>query len=134
MSRIECGSLTQVGRDGVEYRGEVQLGDRLDGVLILKKHRRAGASDDHPDFVIEYAPRNGSPRPIGAGWLKNGDRVGDFITMTLDDPDWPSPLNLSAFPPTTSRGETSWAVVWSRPRGVRVQDRPASPQGASHAD
>ena len=130
MSKVDCGSLAQVGHDGVEFRGQVQLSNRLDGTLILRKHRRSGTTDDHPDYSIEYMPRNGSSRPIGAGWIKNGERAGDFISMTLDDPDWPSSLYLTAFPPAKERGETSWIVVWSRPRGARIQDeRPQSQNG-----
>lgn len=129
MSKIDCGTLSQVAAEGVEFRGHVLLGNRLDGTLILRKHRRSGATNDHPDYAIEYTPRNGSARPMGAGWIKNGERAGDFISMTLDDPDWPSPLYLSAFPPAKERGETSWIVVWTRPRGVRVQDAPSSEKG-----
>lgn len=126
MSKIDCGTLAKAGQDGVEFRGHVHVGSRLDGELILRKHRRSGSPGDNPDFSIEYAPRIGDPRPIGAGWIKGGVRVGDFISMTLDDPDWPSPLYLQAFPPARERGETAWTIVWTRPRGVRVQDE-ASP-------
>lgn len=122
MSKIDCGALAHLGKDGIEYRGQVQLGARLDGTLTLRRHPRAGSSNEHPDYTVEYAHRDGAPHVVGAAWIKNGQRVGDFISMTLDDPDWTSPLNLTAFPPSRERGETSWPVVWSRPRGARVQD------------
>ena len=44
---------------------------------------------------------------MGAAWLKNSERASDFISITLDDPDWPSPVNLTAFPNTGERGETN---------------------------
>ena len=128
MSKIDCGTLTHTRQDGLEFRGPVRLGNRLDGILTLRKHRRSGSSDDNPDFGIEYAPRNGPVRPIGAGWIKNGARAGDFISMTLDDPDWASPVYLQAFPPAKERGETSWVIVWTRPRAARVQDESPSPE------
>lgn len=128
MGKIDCGTLAQIGLDGVEFRGHVQLGNRLDGTLTLRKHRRAGTSSNNPDYSIEYTPRSGGTRPIGAGWIENGERAGDFISMTLDDPDWPSPLYLTAFPPAKERGETSWIVVWTRPRGARVQDERSQSQ------
>ena len=122
MSRIDCGTLSPVRANGIEFQGPVRLGDRLDGELILKKHGNAGSSGTHPDYTVEYAPTGGRPRQIGAAWQKNGVRVADFLSMTLDDPDWSSPLNLSAFPPQAERGGSAWTLVWSRPRGARVQD------------
>jgi len=128
MSKIDCGTLTLVRQGNIEFRGEVQLGSRLDGTLVLRKHRRAGSSGDSPDYSIEYKPRNGNARPLGAAWLKNGERAGDFVSMTLDDPDWSAPTYLTAFAPAKDRGETSWVIVWTRPRGARVQDEPPSPE------
>ena len=118
MTRIDCGQLSRVGKDGIEFQGIVRLGARLDGTLALRKHPRAGTSEDHPD-----APNEGRPRPIGAGWIKNSERVSDFISMTLDDPDWPAPLNLTAFPRTSDHADSIWTIVWSRPRGARIQDQ-----------
>ena len=129
MSKIDCGALAEVGKDGVEFRGPVRLGNRLDGELTLRKHRRSGSPGDKPDFCVEYIPRIGDPRPIGAGWIKGGIRVRDFISMTLDDPDWPSPVYLQAFPPVRERGETAWTIVWTRPRGARVQNEAPTSQG-----
>jgi len=120
MSKIDCGTLTRTDKDGVEFQGSIQIGRRLDGILILRKHARAGISDDHPDFAVEYSPQNGRARPIGAAWIKNGKQVGDFISLALDDPDWPSPLNLSAFPKSTNPDESAWVIVWTRPRGLRI--------------
>jgi uncharacterized protein (DUF736 family) len=131
MSKIDCGSLTRIGKEGAELRGPVSLGNRLDGVLLLRRHPRAGSSEDHPDFAVEYAPRGSHARSVGAGWLKKGERAGDFITMTVDDPDWPSPLNLTAFRGNEG-GEEVWTIVWSRPRVGRVDD--ASPPRGGRLD
>ena len=92
MSKIDCDTLVAVGKNGIEFQGRIQLGARLDGTLTLRKHPRAGSSDDHPDLLVDYAPAGGVSRPVGAAWIKNGRQVGDFISMTLDDPDWPSSL------------------------------------------
>ena len=120
---IDCGQLALSGKDGGEFRGTIQLGARLDGQIVLKKHPRAGTSDDHPDYVVEYASGSGRLRPIGSAWIKNSDRIGDFFSITVDDPDWSSPLNLTAFPSNKGHGEATWIIVWSRPRAVRAQDQ-----------
>ncbi|MBL7099975.1 MAG: DUF736 family protein [Alphaproteobacteria bacterium] len=115
MSKIDCGSLASIKKDGVEFEGRIQLGARLNGTLILRKHARAGSSDDHPDYTIAYKPLSGQERPVGAGWIKSG-RNGDFISLALDDPDWLAPINLTAFSPGSSGPDQHWTLVWSRPR------------------
>ncbi len=45
MSKIECGHLIAIRNDGAEFRGQCQLGNRLDGTLVLKKHPRAGSAE-----------------------------------------------------------------------------------------
>jgi uncharacterized protein (DUF736 family) len=118
-ARLRCGELKPVPGGGeLKFKGYVRLWDMLDGELQLRDHPRAKRSEDAPDFEVFYAPRNGANfTPAGAGWLKNGERASDFISMTLDNPNWHSSLNLTAFAPE-STGD-GWNVVWSRPRAAQ---------------
>jgi uncharacterized protein (DUF736 family) len=125
LSNIDCGSLTRIDRGGIHLKGPIRLGARLDGVLALIKHPRAGTSGDHPDYLAEYTPQGGSPRPAGAAWNKHSDRIGGFISISLDDPDWPSPINLTAFPIKGDQDNPTWVIVWSRPRGPRAPEQDA---------
>ena len=118
MSQIRCGNLKRLDK-GDGLGGAVQLGSRLDGAIYLTKSTRERTGDNSPDYDVSYQPKGGSTRLVGAAWIKNHPNVGDFLTLSLDDPDWTSPLNLTAFPPDKSDG--AWQLVWSRPRGSRVQ-------------
>jgi len=127
MSQLKCGTIRRVPADhsmrkerGIHFFGEVTLGIRLNGDLtFVQAEQRDGASADAPDFDVVYKPRGGHARAAGAAWIKSGPRVGDFLSISMDDPDWASPLNLTAFPPDSG---DMWRIVWSRPRGARVQD------------
>lgn len=135
MSQIECGRLTKVESPvavgGVEFRGQIVLGSRIDKYVFLIAKRpydqngnpvdRNGNSPTH-DVCVKR--ETGNYQVIGAAWTKASEKVegGGFLSITLDDPDWPAPLNLSAFPP---RRGIEWRVVWQRPRGERIQDQAA---------
>lgn len=74
--------------------------------------------EDSPDFTA-YAVDGGDNIPLGSGWKKQrrdvrGQVVGWFISLTLDDPSFPAPLNVAAFPGDATGAP--WQVVWNRPR------------------
>jgi uncharacterized protein (DUF736 family) len=50
---------------------------------------------------------------IGAGWKRKGDKVGDYVSLTIDDPSFAQPLRANLFP-ATSDGKT-FHLIWSRP-------------------
>jgi uncharacterized protein (DUF736 family) len=130
-TQIQCGHLqAKKSKDGqgTEFQGTVRLIGRLNGTIVLMLHPNAAnaTNENHPDYEVFYQPAGETHAfPVGAAWLKEGERVGEFLSITMAHPDWADDLNLSAFPPNTQRSETAWRVVWSRPRGARVQDQPA---------
>jgi uncharacterized protein (DUF736 family) len=54
-----------------------------------------------PDYKIVAWGDKGVEAIIGAGWIKRMKKVGredeEFITLTIDDPSFPQPLNVAAF-------------------------------------
>lgn len=50
---------------------------------------------------------------IGAGWKRRGDKVGDYVSLALDDPSFVQPLRANLFP-ATSDGNT-FHLIWTRP-------------------
>ena len=74
--------------------------------------------DGSPDFVV-YADEGGDMVEIGAAWQRqvqarganNGRR---FLSITLDDPSFPAPLNVAAFQP--DQDGLPWGITWTRPR------------------
>lgn len=74
---------------------------------------------DSPDLTV-YAKEGGDLIPVGSAWKKESDRgreVVRFLSITLDDPSFPAPLNLAAFP--EDHDPTQFRVVWNRPRQAR---------------
>jgi uncharacterized protein (DUF736 family) len=116
---MECGYLKSTTDKNQPYAftGEVNVGKRVNGTIGLIKNPRAAkpdAPDGTPDYIVTYRTAGSKypPRNIGSAWLKHSDKATDFLSITLDDPDWSSPLNLAAF----ADGEGEFRVVWSRPR------------------
>lgn len=82
---------------------------------IAAADKRGGES---PDFQV-YARDGGDLVPLGSAWKKTTSRgaaVVNFLSITLDDPSFPAPLNVAAFP--DEAGDT-WRIVWTRPRQAR---------------
>ena len=126
MANIRCGTLQKSTKEGFEFVGKLVYGSMAHGDIVMRKARRTAASGEGaPDYDVFFTPK-GSDNTFhaGAAWLKNGNRVGDFLSLSLDSPDWPGAVNLAAFPP--DGGDTSWTIVWSRPRGERVQEERAA--------
>ncbi|KZD05171.1 MULTISPECIES: DUF736 family protein [Thalassospira] len=75
-----------------------------------------GKEPGRPAYDVFGAGRGGAVK-LGAAWLKtiqNGPNTGkQFLTMSLDDPSFPSALNLSAF-----EGDAPgiYNLKWERPR------------------
>ena len=112
MSQINCGSLEATGDKEVAFTGDIALGGVV-GSLKLTPSTREGRGDDAPDYDVTFKPKNGDAYVAGAAWTKNTARVGDFLTLTIDNPFWDKAVYVTAFP-TETRGE--FRIVWSRPR------------------
>lgn len=71
---------------------------------------------ESPAYDVFAKGRSGGVK-VGAAWVKRAERgrnAGqEFLTLTVDDPSFPAPLNMTAFP-SGEAGE--WEVVWRRPR------------------
>jgi uncharacterized protein (DUF736 family) len=68
-----------------------------------------------------YAAGGRGPVKIGAAWIKEIRKPGpnqgkQFFTMSLDDPSFPSALNLSAF---EGNAPGQYDLKWERPRGAQ---------------
>jgi len=63
-------------------------------------------SKDAPDFRVTS---NGAE--IGAAWNAVSDDGEPYISVKLDDPSFPAPINAALWPAET---EGDYALVWSR--------------------
>lgn len=77
-------------------------------------------SDQSPDWTVECVSADGDMVEVGAAWKKTSQAGAKYISLTLDDPSFPSDLNLAAMPDEGPDGAEFWRVLWSRPQHERA--------------
>ena len=82
-------------------------------IALLPAEKRG---DSSPDFTVLEELADGATVEIGGAWKRTAERSGRYLSIALDDPSFPAPLNCSAFPQNSGDG---WDVVWTRPREGR---------------
>jgi uncharacterized protein (DUF736 family) len=93
----------------------------MDDQFALRVHPRAQPDNERSPAYEVFILKSGREVACGAAWLKNHEKVGDFLSITVDDVRWPRAVHLTAFPPEAKDSE-NWNVVWSRPRGAKASD------------
>jgi uncharacterized protein (DUF736 family) len=73
------------------------------------------ADSRRPTYEIRAKNAEGREVPVGAAWLKTmtkAEKVGEeFLSITIDDPSLPQPLNFAAF--KDPEGDT-WTITFRR--------------------
>ena len=115
---IECGTLKQV--DSTRLEGILRLGRTIKGVIVFR--RISGNSENQPSHQVYFTPLGSSDTEhVGVAFLKHSDKADmDWLSISIDNFDWPCEINLAAFP--NEKGD-EFRLVWSRPRGGRNQER-----------
>ena len=65
-------------------------------------------SDKGPHFRI-YAGNV----ELGAAWQKTSEQGRDYLSVKLDDPSFPAPINAALWP---AEVEGDYVLVWNRPK------------------
>jgi len=112
-----------------ELHGEVQT---LHMQLKLKLHpNNSSMSENAPDYLVCTPTSNNADVQIGAAWKKQKQKLGDvtleFLSLTIDDPSFPHPLNVAAFP----NNEGGYDITWRRRQ--TGNQTVASPSGSTDA-
>ena len=64
-----------------------------------------------PDYQVKAQAADGEYYTIGSAWKKKGNTVtGDYFSLSLDEPSFPYPLNVVAFP----ESDDVYAIKWER--------------------
>jgi uncharacterized protein (DUF736 family) len=50
---------------------------------------------------------------IGAGWKRTGEKAGDYVSVLIDGPMLPRPINANLFRSLAESG--TYLLVWNRP-------------------
>lgn len=80
----------------------------LDVELAIRPAKKSDA-ENAPDHRIFAA----GDREVGAAWNRSGERAGDYLSVTLDDPTFTQPLRAALF--QSEVDAKVWNLMWNRP-------------------
>lgn len=67
-------------------------------------------AENAPDYRIHLGDEDGPE--VGAGWKRTGERAGDYVAVTLDDPVFLTPIRAHLF--RSGDDEQAWGLHWNR--------------------
>lgn len=79
----------------------------LDVELTIRPAEKSDA-DNAPDHRVFAA----EDLEVGAAWSRNGEKAGDYLSITLDDPTFIQPLRAALF--QSEVDAKVWNLMWSR--------------------
>lgn len=86
----------------------------LDAKLVLIPVDKRD-TENAPDYRIHLGDDDGlaiGPE-VGAGWKRNGEKAGNYISLQLDDPSFAQPIRANLF--QANEAGTSFDLLWNRP-------------------
>ena len=101
----------QADKDGF-FRAHRTLA--LDAKLILVPVAKSDV-ENAPDYRIHLGDDDGlaiGPE-VGAGWKRNGEKAGDYVSLHLDGPTLRQPIRANLFQ-ADDQG-TAFNLLWNRP-------------------
>ncbi|HTM82188.1 DUF736 domain-containing protein [Asticcacaulis sp.] len=63
-----------------------------------------------PHYTIHLKDADGPE--VGVAWKKTGDRAGEYVSLSLDDPTLPAPIRANLFQRDADKKE--WVLIWKR--------------------
>ena len=100
MSKIGKLNPTGPGDFWSNLRGKIQT-LAFKGDILIQELRDRSANPDAPSHRVLMRDADGEPMEIGSAWsrqISRGQNEGDtFLSVTLDDPSFPHPLNFAVF-------------------------------------
>jgi uncharacterized protein (DUF736 family) len=88
-------------------------------VLVPVANPTTGSS---PSYTIHLKDADGPE--VGAAWKRTGDRVGEYLSLLLDDPTLAAPLRANLFQKDDDK--KVWKLIWKREETRRAKPEDAS--------
>lgn len=78
------------------------------------EENRFSSNDRAPHYLVMCRSPQGAIAQVGAVWKKTTQKlsqgISEFFSITMDDPSFPHPLNVAAFP----NNEGGWDITYRR--------------------
>jgi uncharacterized protein (DUF736 family) len=86
----------------------------LDAELVLVPVDKRDA-ENAPDYRIHLGDVDGSEvgPEVGAGWIRTGEKAGEYVSLQLDDPSFAQPIRANLF--QANEAGTAFNLQWNRP-------------------
>jgi uncharacterized protein (DUF736 family) len=86
----------------------------LDAKLILVPVAKSDV-ENAPDYRVHLGDDDGSAigPEVGAGWKRNGEKAGDYVSLHLDGPTLRQPIRANLF--QANEAGTAFNLLWNRP-------------------
>lgn len=102
--------MTQIGtftKTKTGFSGSIRTLS-LDVELTIHPIEKSDADNapDHRIFAFD-------DREVGAAWSRSGEKAGDYLSITIDDPSFTQPLRATLF--QSEAGAKVWNMMWNRP-------------------
>jgi uncharacterized protein (DUF736 family) len=91
------------------YAGDIATLTLQRSQVVMRPNDKS--SDKEPDYRVTQERLDGAVE-FGAAWKRRGEGGREFLSIMLDDPSLPSPLNAVMFVADNGEGTR---LVWQRP-------------------
>jgi uncharacterized protein (DUF736 family) len=99
-----------------QFEGRISTAQRFARFLMEATKAENRRSDNTPDYqIFGVHPDSGEVYDLGAAWNKTKEENGasrPYISISMDNYDWPSPITCAAWPVKGRAGE--YDLVWTR--------------------
>ena len=75
-------------------------------------------TENAPDYRVHQGSDEGPE--VGAGWMRTGERAGEYVALVIDDPAFPHPIRANLF--RDDDAGSAWSLHWSRPSKRDAKD------------
>ena len=75
-------------------------------------------TENAPDYRVHQGGDEGPE--VGAGWMRTGERAGEYVALVKDDPAFRHPIRANLF--RDDDAGSAWSLHWSRPSKRDAKD------------
>ena len=75
-------------------------------------------TENAPDYRVHQGGDEGPE--VGAGWMRTGERAGEYVALVIDDPAFRPPIRANLF--RDDDAGSAWSLHWSRPSKRDAKD------------
>ena len=95
-----------------ELHGEIKTLQFQLSIKLIPDNMRT--NEKAPDYIVCANTNSGDDIEIGCAWKKRKEQIGDvsfeFLSIMIDDPSLPEPVNVAGF----KQENGSWEISWRR--------------------